>query len=240
MAPRNGTTRRLRQERSLGAVRTDHRHDTALANRQRDAVQRFYLAVRDAQVAIRAARARWAARLRSYTAQIGFEGRSDSSGCRPAAPRPLSPPKSMTTRRSVSPITKSISCSTRRIVMPSCFSTRNSVASSCFSRYRRPAAGSSTAPRADQPHARAISTMLLAERERAACNPPSGQPVPACLRGLGASAILFLAIQANTARSTPACRAGRRARRCRAPTWSVSAGHAGGQYVRLPIDVPLG
>ena len=69
-------------------------------------------------------------------------------------------PNSSTVMRSAWFMTNSRSCSTTRIASPSARSCVNSRARPCFSRWRRPAAGSSSSSTAGWPaSARAISTM---------------------------------------------------------------------------------
>src|SRR3972149_6054351 len=56
------------------------------------------------------------------------------------SPSAIFSPKSITTSRSTSPMTKSMSCSTSRMLIPSARRPRSSPASACFSWKRSPAA----------------------------------------------------------------------------------------------------
>ena len=93
-------------------------------------------------------------------APSGWPG-SPRAGPRPASRRSPSRPAGRS-----APITKSMSCSTSRIVMPSARSARSSSRSSCFSRKRRPAAGSSSSSSvgAASERARDLDDALLAQR----------------------------------------------------------------------------
>ena len=89
------------------------------------------------------------------------------------APSTSLEPKFITTSRSTSFITKSMSCSTIRIVTPSPRSLRSSSPSACFSLRRRPAAGSSsTSSTGSAASARAISRMR--------CVPSGRLPASSC------------------------------------------------------------
>ena len=168
------------------------------------------------------------------SAQIGFAARHRCFWISAGRPSASFSPKSITTSRSVRPITKSMSCSTSSTVIPSAFSERSSAASSCFSRIAQ------AGRRLVQQQQHGVGRPARGRSRRCAACPAAGcprrrtcgRPRPTRAMARAASALgarLFRAVERAAPRARCRwCRAGRRrARRCRAPSSAGSASRAG-------------
>src|SRR5262249_6312029 len=130
---REQSHQRAEQRGLAGAIGANDRDDRPRGDRKRDAAHGLDFAVRDVQIAhveqrLPATDAHHATPPRYASSTAGLLWMSAGN------PSASFWPNSITTRRSVRPITNSMSCSTSSTVMPSALSCRNSVASSCFSR----------------------------------------------------------------------------------------------------------